>query len=90
MKDKFFKKQQEKLYKKAKPVIDSMLEKYCEIATTEITLDNKYELPKQITPRILKAEVYNKKTKKYREVEFYTILKIIKPLKTDETLKIYY
>lgn len=59
-------------------------------AETDINKENEYELPMVLTPEIFKAEVYNKKTNKYREVDFFVCLKIIKPLKTDKKLKIYY
>lgn len=59
-------------------------------AETDINKENEYELPLFLNPEITRAEIYNKKTKKWRDVDYYICLKIVKPLKTDKKLKIYY
>lgn len=59
-------------------------------AETDINKENEYELPLFLNPEITRAETYNKKTKKWRDVDYYICLKIVKPLKTDKKLKIHY
>lgn len=65
----------------------SMIDK---IAITDTNSKNEYELPIDLYPPIIMAEVYNSKTKKYREADYYVCLKIVKPKKSDTKIKIYY